>query len=71
MANDHTSHVRELASTKPLRAEIDVGLRQFLLAVYNYIGSGLALTGLVAYGAGALVPLRPPRDPRWWPARSA
>jgi FtsH-binding integral membrane protein len=26
-------------------------LRQFLLSVYNYMGSGLVLTGLVAYGA--------------------
>lgn len=39
--------------------------------LYNYMGSGLAITGLVAYGAGALVPLRSPRDPRWWPARPA
>ena len=30
---------------------IDVGLRQFLLSVYNYMGSGLALTGIVAYAA--------------------
>ena len=32
-------------------AEIDVGLRQFLISVYNYMGFGLALTGLVAYAA--------------------
>jgi FtsH-binding integral membrane protein len=38
-------------STGALRSEIDVGLRQFLLSVYNYMASGLALTGLVAYGA--------------------
>jgi hypothetical protein len=29
-------------------AEIDVGLRQYMLRVYNYMASGLALTGLVA-----------------------
>ncbi len=38
-------------STTAARAEIDAGLRQFMLAVYNYMASGLALTGLVAYGA--------------------
>lgn len=32
-------------------AQIDVGLRQFLISVYNYMGFGLVLTGLVAYGA--------------------
>ena len=31
--------------------KIDVGLRRFLLSVYNYMASGLALTGLVAYAA--------------------
>jgi len=29
----------------------DVGLRQFMLTVYNYMASGLALTGVVAYAA--------------------
>jgi FtsH-binding integral membrane protein len=29
-------------------AEVDVGLRQYMLAVYNYMGLGLAITGLVA-----------------------
>jgi FtsH-binding integral membrane protein len=28
---------------------IDVGLREHMLRVYNYMGSGLALTGIVAY----------------------
>jgi uncharacterized protein len=30
-------------------AEIDVGLRQYMLGVYNYMMIGLALTGIVAY----------------------
>lgn len=34
-------------------AEIDTGLRKYMLRVYNYMGGGLALTGLVAY-AGAV-----------------
>jgi len=29
-------------------AQIDVGLRQYMLRVYNYMASGLALTGIVA-----------------------
>ncbi len=31
-------------------ADIDAGLRQYMLRVYNYMASGLALTGAVAYG---------------------
>ena len=30
-------------------AEIDVGLRDYMLRIYNYMASGLALTGIVAY----------------------
>lgn len=32
---------------------IDVGLRDYMLRVYNYMGAGLAITGLVAYFAAA------------------
>ena len=32
-------------------AEVDAGLRQYMLRVYNYMGAGLALTGLAAYFA--------------------
>ncbi len=32
-------------------AEVDVGLRQYMLRVYNYMAGGLALTGIVAYVA--------------------
>ena len=38
-------------STELSQAEIDPGLRQFLISVYNYMASGLALTGVVAYVA--------------------
>jgi len=34
-------------------ADVDTGLRQYMLRVYNYMGAGLALTGLVAYFAAA------------------
>ena len=32
-------------------AEIDIGLREYMLRIYNYMASGLALTGIVAYGS--------------------
>jgi len=35
------------------QVEIDFGLRQYMLRVYNYMASGLALTGIVAYVAAA------------------
>jgi FtsH-binding integral membrane protein len=35
------------------QAGIDVGLREYMLRVYNYMASGLALTGIVAYVAAA------------------
>src|SRR5919202_3136661 len=35
------------------QAAIDVGLRDYMLRVYNYMASGLALTGIVAYVAAA------------------
>jgi uncharacterized protein len=34
-------------------ADVDTGLRQYMLRVYNYMGAGLALTGVVAYVAAA------------------
>lgn len=35
------------------QAEVDAGLRSFMLRVYNYMAGGLALTGVVAYVAAA------------------
>jgi len=32
------------------QVDIDVGLRDYMLRIYNYMASGLALTGIVAYG---------------------
>ena len=33
-------------------ADIDVGLRQYMLRVYNYMTGGLAVTGIIAYVVG-------------------
>ena len=35
------------------QAQIDEGLRAYMLRIYNYMASGLALTGIVAYVAAA------------------
>jgi uncharacterized protein len=44
----YTSYPRGTAG-----AEIDTGLRRYMLSVYNYMAGGLGLTGLVAYMAVA------------------
>jgi len=36
------------------QSEYDLGLRQYMLRVYNYMASGLAVTGIVAYLAADL-----------------
>ena len=38
-----------LTGTAADRAVIDEGLRRYMLRVYNYMASGLALTGIIAY----------------------
>jgi hypothetical protein len=51
MADTPASVVSAGATATTSRADIDAGLRQFLLRVYNCMASGLALTGAVAYVA--------------------
>jgi len=41
----------EIVTARMSQAAIDAGLRQFMISVYNYMASGLTLTGIVAYGA--------------------
>ena len=43
--------LRYMPRTQAELADIDVGLRKYMLRVYNYMASGLLLTGIVAYGA--------------------
>ena len=40
-------------------AELDAGLRSYMLKVYNYMAAGLALTGLTAYGVFASAETHP------------
>ncbi len=42
------------------RAEFDEGLRRYMLRVFNYMGLGLALTGVVAYLVGTTPALYEP-----------
>jgi uncharacterized protein len=51
MTNSPASRSTEIVTAKMSHAAIDAGLRQFMISVYNYMASGLALTGVVAYGA--------------------
>jgi len=41
------------ATTRASAAELDAGLRQHMLRVFNYMGLGLVVTGLVAYLVGS------------------
>ena len=50
MTKSPASRSTEIVTTMS-RADIDIGLRQFMISVYNYMASGLTLTGVVAYGA--------------------
>jgi FtsH-binding integral membrane protein len=45
------SQPRWTVQSADARVGIDVGLRDYMLRVYNYMASGLALTGIVAYVA--------------------
>ena len=45
------SQPRWTARPADTQVGVDVGLRDYMLSVYNYMASGLALTGIVAYVA--------------------
>jgi FtsH-binding integral membrane protein len=47
------SQPRWTARPADAQVGVDVGLRDYMLRVYNYMASGLALTGIVAYVAAA------------------
>jgi FtsH-binding integral membrane protein len=48
------------ASGHPAQTEIDEGLRQHMLRVYNYMGLGIAVTGLIAFLVGTTPALYTP-----------
>ncbi len=46
-----TLRTGEMTRAQAEAAEIDGGLREYMLRIYNYMASGLALTGIIAYGS--------------------
>ena len=53
MSYDPSGRLRYGMTAQAGDAAIDAGLRRYMLQVYNTMAGGLALTGLVAYGAVA------------------
>ena len=53
MSYDSNNRWSASASTSIPQVGIDVGLRNYMLRVYNYMAGGLAITGVVAYFAAA------------------
>jgi FtsH-binding integral membrane protein len=49
MADQHAFHEPERAGARAVPVAVDIGLRAYMLRVYNYMAGGLALTGAVAY----------------------
>ncbi|MGH7065765.1 MAG: Bax inhibitor-1/YccA family protein [Stellaceae bacterium] len=47
------SQPRWTVRSADMQVGVDVGLRNYMLRVYNYMASGLAITGIVAYVAAA------------------
>jgi len=43
-----TLRTQQMTQAQAQAAQIDVGLREYMLRVYNYMATGLALTGIVA-----------------------
>src|SRR5262245_59517032 len=50
MSNPNLFGAANRAGTIADQAAYDAGLRQHMLRVYNYMASGLVLSGIVAYG---------------------
>jgi FtsH-binding integral membrane protein len=48
-----TQYASQHANSAQAAVEVDAGLRQYMLRVYNYMAGGLVLTGAVAYAAAA------------------
>lgn len=56
MVQDYNSRYGSTIGVKTA-ADIDEGLRTYMLSVYNYMASALALTGLMAYATANFEPL--------------
>ncbi len=50
---------RQYPAATATRADVDAGLRTYMLSVYNYMASAMVLTGIVAYGTYAYAMANP------------
>ena len=55
--NKFTLRTAQMTRSEATAAGIDVGLREYMLRVYNYMAIGLAITGLVAFSAAQSIDL--------------
>ena len=55
--NKFTLRTAQMTRSEAEAAGIDVGLREYMLRVYNYMAIGLAITGLVAFSAAQSIDL--------------
>ena len=55
--NKFTLRTAQMTRSEAKAAGIDVGLREYMLRVYNYMAIGLAITGLVAFSAAQSIDL--------------
>ena len=55
--NKFTLRTAQMTRSEAAAAGIDVGLREYMLRVYNYMAIGLAITGLVAFSAAQSIDL--------------
>src|SRR5215469_12822916 len=53
-------YVRQTTTVRDDRALFDWGLRQHMLRVYNYMGGGLVLAGLIAFAVSSIPALYVP-----------
>jgi FtsH-binding integral membrane protein len=59
MAEYRNSHMRSATAQTQEAAQIDQGLRSYMLSVYNYMSIGLGMTGLAAYGTAMFAQSNP------------
>jgi uncharacterized protein len=54
MADSDGPYAQPQQTSRTVAGAIDQGLRDYMLRVYNYMGLGVAITGIVAYGVYAM-----------------
>ncbi len=59
MAELNTRYASGRTGVETRAGEYDEGLRSYMLGIYNYMGIGVALTGIVAYGTAAMAMSNP------------